>query len=49
MAYATVRILQTFDGIEFRMDRAPSWKSDVVLQPNPFVKVAFFKDCGAEC
>lgn len=44
MGYTTVRILQTFDRIEYRMDKLPDWKSDIVLQPWPYINVAFFKD-----
>ncbi|KAK5138075.1 hypothetical protein LTR08_005873 [Meristemomyces frigidus] len=43
MAYTIVRILQTYERIECRMDKPPMMKSDIVLQPTPGVEIAFFK------
>lgn len=43
MAYTIVRILQTFDRIEFRMDKAPTFDAQIVLQPSPGVDVGFFR------
>ncbi|KAK3674557.1 hypothetical protein LTR78_005643 [Recurvomyces mirabilis] len=41
LAYTVVRILQTFDRIECRMDEAPLLRTDIVLQPAKGVHVAF--------
>ena len=43
MAYTVVRILQTFERIECRMEQPPLPKTDIVLQPAPSVDVAFFR------
>lgn len=43
MAYTVVRILQTYERLECRMDEFPMLKSDIVLQPAHGVKIAFFK------
>jgi hypothetical protein len=42
MAYTAVRILQTYDHIECRMDQFPMLKTDIVLAPALGVRVAFF-------
>jgi len=41
MAYTVVRILQTFERVESRNDQFPGFKSDIVLQPQAGVEVAF--------
>lgn len=38
-----MRVLQTFDRVEYRMNTEPSLKADIVLQPSPSVDVAFFR------
>lgn len=43
MAYTIVRILQTFERIECRMDQFPLLKSTIVLEPALGVHVAFLK------
>lgn len=43
MAYTVVRILQTFERIECRMDEFPQLKTDIVLQPALGVEIAFFR------
>ena len=43
MAYTVVRILQTYERIECRMDAFPMMKADIVLQPANGVEIAFFK------
>ncbi|KAK4548901.1 hypothetical protein LTR36_008674 [Oleoguttula mirabilis] len=43
MAYTVVRILQTYERLECRMDAFPMLKADIVLQPAHGVKIAFFK------
>ncbi|KAK5119461.1 hypothetical protein LTR85_007561 [Meristemomyces frigidus] len=43
MAYTVVRILQTYERLESRMDSFPMLKADIVLQPANGVRVAFFK------
>ncbi|KAK5115778.1 hypothetical protein LTR62_000867 [Meristemomyces frigidus] len=42
LAYTTVRLLQTFDRIECRMDGFPLLRTDIVLQPAKGVHVAFW-------
>jgi len=44
MAYTVVRILQTYERVECRMDQFPMLKSDIVLQPALGVHVAFFTE-----
>lgn len=53
MAYTVVRILQTFERVEWRgvegeegLDVFPGFRSDIVLQPAKGVKVAFFSRGG---
>lgn len=41
MAYTVVRILQTYDKIECRSDEFPGFRSDIVLQPEKGVMLAF--------
>lgn len=41
MAYTVVRILQTYRDVECRMDAFPGFRSDIVLQPEKGVLVAF--------
>jgi cytochrome P450 len=43
MAYTITRILQKYDRVECRMEKAPRMKSDIVLQPFEGVKIAFYK------
>lgn len=43
LAYTAVRILQTYERIECRMDGFPMLKTDIVLAPAHGVRVAFFK------
>lgn len=44
LAYTTVRILQTYERVELKMDEFPMLKSDIVLQPALGVNIAFFKE-----
>ena len=48
MAYTITRILQTFERIECRMPRPPKFKTDIVLQPDCKVDLAFFEPAGRE-
>lgn len=41
MAYTVVRILQTYERVECRQDEFPGFRSDIVLQPEKGVLVAF--------
>ena len=43
MAYTVVRILQTFERIECRQEEFPGFKSDIVLQPQKGVEIAFLQ------
>ena len=43
LAYTVVRILQTYERIECRMDAFPMLKADIVLAPAHGVDIAFFK------
>jgi hypothetical protein len=43
MAYTVVRILQTFERLESRMDTFPMLRTDIVLQPAKGVNIAFFE------
>ncbi|KAK5743488.1 hypothetical protein LTR17_002663 [Elasticomyces elasticus] len=43
MAYTLVRMLQTFERIECRMDKFPMMRTDIVLQPALGVDVAFLR------
>ena len=43
LAYTVVRILQTYQRIECKMDAFPMLKADIVLQPAHGVNIAFFK------
>lgn len=44
IAYVLVRILQTFERVECRQDEFPMFRTDIVLQPEKGVYVAFLKD-----
>ncbi|KAK3068836.1 hypothetical protein LTR53_013282 [Teratosphaeriaceae sp. CCFEE 6253] len=43
LAYTLVRILQTFERVECRMDEFPMLKTDIVLQPALGVDIAFLR------
>ena len=43
MAYTVVRILQTFERVECRMDEFPMMRTDIVLQPAKGVDIAFLR------